>query len=146
MNSQQKLELHRAKRRAQAAARKERKRKEDEAKAHAASLKKKAEGSSRAPSFEIEQIMTFDDVPVSSSGLPTLESFPMSVDTPDPDDHSFSRPFSPVPTVGSVSDVQAYFTEAVHDTSEYNTEYEDPEHDGSSRGGDIDDEIARLAA
>ena len=86
-------------------------------------------------------------------------------DTPDPDDgghavgrHLLRRPYSPVRAVGSVHDVQAYFTEGalLQDASEYNTEYEDGGEGGaddgsSSRGaGDsmsmaIDEEIARLA-
>ena len=50
--------------------------------------------------------------------------------------------------MGSVGDVQAYFTEVVQDASEYNTEYEDVPDDRSSPAGDsmaIDEEIARLA-
>lgn len=134
-----KLEQHRAKRRAQAAARKERKRKEKEA-AEARAKKRKMEDS-RAPSMEVEQLMDPDVLPISSSGLPTLESY--SVDTPD----LSSRPYSPMPVAGSVDDVQAYLAEAAHDASEYNTEYEG-DHDGSSVGGGdigIDEELAQLA-
>jgi COMPASS component BRE2 len=99
--------------------------------------------------------MAFDGVAVdglvSSSGLPALETFPVSADTPDPDadeQQLLGRSYpSPTRTVGSVGDVQAYFTEAVQDASEYNTDYDDPADDGSSRGGDlaIDEELARLA-
>ena len=84
------------------------------------------------------------------STFPTLDS--LAGDTPGVDDHQVpSRPYSPLPVVGSVEDVQAYFTDvALHDASGYNTEYEEPvdgEHDGSSVGGDvgIDEELARLA-
>lgn len=154
LSDQQKREQHRAKRRAQAAARKERKRKEKEttadARAGAAQRKRKAEDS-RAPSMEVE-MMQFDDRSLAgSSVLPTLDF--LAGDTPDVDDHRTpSRPYSPVPVVGSVDDVQAYFADAaMHDASEYNTENEEPadgEHDGSSVGGGdvgIDEELARLA-
>ena len=87
--------------------------------------------------------------PMSSSGLPTLESY-STVDTPDPG--TASRPYSPMPAVGSVEDVQAYFTQVVQDVaSDYNTEYEDRgegDHEGSSVGGadiGIDEELAQLA-
>lgn len=67
---------------------------------------------------------------------------------------------SPALTVGSVGDVQSYWLGAGHDTSEYNTEYEDagttagdgdrdsqgPDGDGDASGGmEIDEELARLS-
>lgn len=42
--------------------------------------------------------------------------------------------FSPSLTVGSVGDVQSYWIGTGHDTSEYNTEYEDGVADGASEG------------
>ena len=98
---------------------------------------------SRAASMEVDIL-----APLSASGLPTLESFPLGVETPDPDDGRGLRPYSPRHAVGSVGDVQAYFTEVAQDASEYNTEYEDGGDDGSSRAGDsmgIDEELAQLS-
>lgn len=55
-----------------------------------------------------------------------------------------------IPAAGSVGDVQAYWTEGVHDNSEYNTEYEDVGGDGEADQGagsemGIDEELAQLA-
>ncbi|EKM55918.1 uncharacterized protein PHACADRAFT_144841 [Phanerochaete carnosa HHB-10118-sp] len=152
LTDQQRREIHRAKRRAQAAARKERKRKEQEqtavaftsARSSMAPQLKQSFETSRAASLEAEADML---APLSASGLPTLESFPLGVETPDPDDGHGMRPYSIIHAVGSVNDVQAYFTEVAQDASEYNTEYEDIGDDGSSRAGDmaIDEELARLS-
>ena len=109
----------------------------------------------RIDGVNVEDV-ALDVAPVSSSGLPTLEAFPDGVDTPEPEhepeervqayqDASYAS-HSPVHTVGSVADVQAYFMEAAQDASEYNTDYDDAGDDGSSRAGDIgiDEELARL--
>lgn len=155
LTDEQKREAHRAKRRAQAAARKKRKLEEQASAAPSASARSSAPPpqkpsveTSRAASPDVDML-----APLSASGLPTLEGFALAapgVDTPDPDADDAApglRPYSPGRAVGSVSDVQAYFTEVAQDASEYNTEYEDVGDDGSSRGGDmaIDEEIARLS-
>lgn len=50
--------------------------------------------------------------------------------------------FSPSLVVGSVGDVQSYWLGTGHDTSEYNTEYEDGAAEVDSQGPDVrfDDE------
>ncbi|GJE98134.1 Set1 complex component ash2 [Phanerochaete sordida] len=150
-SEESKREIHRAKRRAQAAARKERKRKEQEQSAAPSASARSSVPPQQKPSVETSRAASPDVemlAPLSASGLPTLEGFPLGTETPDPDDGGGLRPYSPIHAVGSVSDVQAYFTEVVQDASEYNTEYEDLPDDRSSHAGDsmaIDDEIARLA-
>lgn len=61
----------------------------------------------------------------SSPGLPGFDLFPASADSPAPSQIGLGPRYSPVPTAGSVGDVQSYWLQSGHDTSEYNTEYED---------------------
>ena len=127
--AQEKLEAHRAKRRAQAARRRERAKKEkEEAEARARQEEHKKALDSRATSADAELAMFVDDGPNASGA----EAHERSV-------------------TGSVSgETRSFWAATVNDTSEYNTEYEDAGVEGErDLGGDselgIDEELAKLS-
>lgn len=87
--------------------------------------------------------MLVDDHAATSSGFPTPA---MSADTPD----THARTFTGESTVGSVADVQAYWTMGIaseRDPSEYNTDFEDAVTGDAARepDPDIDEELAQIA-
>lgn len=87
--------------------------------------------------------MLVDDHAATSSGFPTPA---MSADTPD----THARTFTGESTVGSVADVQAYWTMGIaseRDASEYNTDFEDAVTGDAVHepDPDIDEELAQIA-
>lgn len=88
---------------------------------------------SRDPSIDIDSIR-IEESRYSSPSVPPFDPYP--AESPHPS-VLMSRGLSPALTAGSVGDVQSWFMPG-HDTSEYNTEYEDAESQGPDMR--VDDE------